>query len=104
MPSRKVSIIILTWNGLAYTRRCLETLRDQTDHDNYEVVVADNGSTDGTLAYLDTLPWLRVLRNGTNLGFVKGNNLAIAQTAPDCDVVLLNNDVEIHQPDWLTRL
>ena len=63
--------------------------------------MVDNGSSDGTLAYLERLPWVRVLRNPTNLGFVKGNNRGILDVAGDRDIILLNNDIEIHQPDWL---
>jgi GT2 family glycosyltransferase len=104
MAARKVSIIILTWNGLAYTRRCLDTLHRNTEHDNHEVLVVDNGSTDGTVEYLRCVGWIRLVENGSNLGFVKGNNRGMALVGPDADVVLLNNDVEIHQPDWLVRL
>ena len=55
MDGKKVTIIILTWNGLAYTKRCLETLRERTTFPDYEVVVVDNGSTDGTVEYLRSL-------------------------------------------------
>jgi GT2 family glycosyltransferase len=104
LNGKKVSIIILTWNGLDYTRRCLETLRGRTAFPDYEVVVVDNGSTDGTVEYLRSLPWLRLLENGSNLGFVRGNNRGMAESVGDSDFVLLNNDTEIIQPDWLSRL
>lgn len=104
MGGKRVTIIILTWNGLAYTKRCLETLRGRTVFPDYEVVVVDNGSTDGTVEYLRSLPWLRLFENGDNLGFVKGNNRAMAECVGDSDFVLLNNDTEIIQPEWLSRL
>lgn len=105
MDGKKVTIIILTWNGLAYTKRCLETLRARTAFPVYEVVVVDNGSTDGTVEYLRSLPWLRLFENRDNLGFVRGNNRALAECGGgDSDFVLLNNDTEIVQPDWLSRL
>jgi GT2 family glycosyltransferase len=104
LDGKKVSIIILTWNGLAYTKRCLETLRGRTAFPDYEVVVVDNGSTDGTVEYLRSLPWLRLLENRDNLGFVRGNNRALAECGGDSDFVLLNNDTEIIQPEWLSRL
>ena len=104
MNGKQVTIIILTWNGLAYTKRCLETLRERTRFPEYEVVVVDNGSTDGTVEYLKSLHWLRLFENGSNLGFVRGNNRALAECDGDTDFVLLNNDTEIFQPDWLSRL
>jgi GT2 family glycosyltransferase len=101
---KKVTIVILTWNGLAYTKRCLETLRERTTFPDYEVVVVDNGSTDGTVEYLRSLPWVRLFENRVNLGFVKGNNRALAECGGGSDFVLLNNDTEIIQPEWLSRL
>lgn len=104
MSRKKVTIIILTWNGLAYTKRCLETLRGRTIFPNYEVVVVDNGSTDGTVEYLKSLHGLRLFLNSDNLGFVRGNNRAMADCGGDSDFVLLNNDTEIVQPEWLSSL
>ena len=64
----------------------------------------DNGSTDETPARLREIPWVRVVTNASNLGYVRGNNAGIAAAPPDADVVLLNNDVEIHQDGWLDAL
>ena len=104
MRERGVTIIVVTWNGLDYTRRCLETLRANTDHAADRVIVSDNGSTDGTLDYLQSLPWVECIANGENLGFARGNNVAIAAAEATSDIVLLNNDTEIFQADWLERL
>jgi len=104
MLTKPVAVIVLTWNGLSYTRRCLESLRRNTDHPDWRVIVADNGSTDGTLEYLRTLEWITLIENGANLGFTRGNNVAMRTVSPDEDIVLLNNDIEIPQPDWLMRL
>lgn len=102
--SPPVTIIILAWNGLAYTRRCLETLKANTDHPAYQVLVVDNGSTDGTGDYLERLDSVQVIRNGSNLGYSRANNIGILSAPPEHDVVLLNNDTEITQSDWLTRM
>jgi GT2 family glycosyltransferase len=99
-----VTVIVLTWNGLVHTRRCLESLRRLTAFDGYEVLVVDNGSTDSTPEYVASLGGIRLIRNDENLGFVRGNNVGIRHSDPDSDVVLLNNDVEITQADWLARL
>jgi hypothetical protein len=99
-----VTIVILTWNGLGYTTRCLESLRSRTDHPAYEVVVVDNASTDGTLEYLQSQDWIELIPNSANLGFARANNIALRQLKPGHDAVLLNNDIEISQPDWLGKL
>jgi glycosyltransferase involved in cell wall biosynthesis len=106
MSTRPVTIIILTWNGLGYTRRCLDSIRANTRHPQYFVAIVDNGSTDGTVEYLQALTNVTVLYNPANVGFARGNNQAIARVPADHDVVLLNNDTEIppDQPDWLERL
>lgn len=103
-PTKRVTIIILTWNGLEYTRLCLETLRKHTAYPDYRVIVVDNGSHDGTLEYLRTLPWVTLIENGTNLGFARGNNRALAAADPGSDIILLNNDTEIYQSDWIEQL
>jgi len=99
-----VTIIILTWNGIDFTKRCLHTLRANTTFPNYTIVVADNGSADGTVEFLEAQKDVRTIRYETNLGFARGNNRAIAASNPESDIVLLNNDTEIHQSDWLMRL
>lgn len=99
----KVTIIILTWNGIEYTKKCLESLLNTTNLDSCDVVVVDNGSTDGTIEYLKTIDWIKIIENKENLGFVRGNNVAINQIK-DGDIVLLNNDMIIIQNDWLERL
>lgn len=103
MTSRRATLVVLAWNRWELTKRCLETLR-RTDLDGADVIVVDNGSTDETRKELAKYPWVTVLRNPQNLGFVRGNNVGIAAAAPSNDVVLLNNDLEFSQADWLTRL
>ncbi len=101
---RPVAVVILTWNALAWTKRCLQALRDRTDHPSWRLVVVDNGSTDGTVEWLRALDDVTVVANGTNLGFSKGCNIGIAQRAQDEDVVLMNNDVVVSDPAWLDKL
>jgi len=100
-----VTIIILTWNGLEYTRACLESLRAHTPlGDDVQVLVVDNGSTDGTVAYLHSLDWIRLIENDRNLGFVRGNNIGIHATPANHDVLLLNNDIVIPHDGWLDEI
>ena len=91
--NKKVSIIILTWNGLEFTKKCLDSLKDTVNDAMITTYVVDNGSTDGTVEYLKELDWIRVIENKENLGFVRGNNVAINQIKDD-DIILLNNDID----------
>lgn len=101
--TRKVSVIVLTWNGLEYTKKCLESLKAALPAAS-EVIVYDNGSTDGTPEYLRSLNWIKPVLGPTNIGFVAGNREALLHADPSSDLVLLNNDIIIDQPDFLTLL
>ena len=70
MPQPLISIIVVNWNGRNYLGECLDSLRNQTFVD-FEVILVDNGSTDGSIEYLRShfLGFVRVLRNAKNYGF-----------------------------------
>ena len=95
----KVSIVILNWNGVQYLERFLPAVLSSS-YGNYEVIVADNGSTDDSLDFLARrYPQLRVIRFTENHGFAKGYNEALQQVQSDY-YVLLNSDVEV-EAGWL---
>ncbi len=99
------SVVILTHNQLRLTRACVNSIRLLTD-EPYELVFVDNGSTDGTPAYLTGLaaadPRVRVVLNPENRGFPAGCNQGI-RVATGAQVLLLNNDTVV-TAGWLTRL
>ncbi len=97
-----VSVIVLNWNGEAYISKCLDSLLEQT-YPSYEVLVVDNGSTDGSIELLrGYLPRIRLILNEKNLGFAAGNNVAIREANGEF-IVLFNNDAVAHG-EWLERL
>ena len=102
----RASIIVVTYNNLALTKLCLESVIRNTEYPNYEVVVVDNSSSDGTPGYLRYLAAhdskFHIILNSENAGFARANNQGIAGSAGDY-VVLLNNDT-IVPPGWLSRL
>ncbi len=102
--SMPVSIIMLTWNGLAVTQACIKSIRDHTDPRSYQLIVVDNGSSDGTLEWLQAQSDLFLIANPTNRGFTSGNNQGMAAAAPESDLLLLNNDTVVIQDGWLERL
>jgi GT2 family glycosyltransferase len=97
-----ISVIVLNWNGRAYLERCLESLQAQT-HRDFEVVVVDNGSTDGSPELVaQKFPTMRLIRQTTNLGFAAGNNAGFRATQSEF-VATLNNDAWA-EPAWLAEL
>ncbi len=102
----RASIVLLTFNGKAFTRLCLGSVLADGSGPAFEVVAVDNGSTDGTIAFLRDAaaadPRVRVVENGRNLGFAGGTNVGLARARGDA-LVLLNNDTLV-PPGWLGRL
>ncbi len=94
------SVIILNWNGREHLAGCLDSLKAQT-LEAFEVLVVDNGSTDGSADYLEAeySHLIQLIRSPENLGFAAGNNLAMAR-ARGSYIALLNNDA-VAAPDWL---
>lgn len=101
----RVVIIVLNWNGKNDTIECLRSLQ-QLSYQNFEILVVDNGSTDGSVAcFRQEFPDVSVAENNTNLGFAEGNNVGIRwaiRRGPDY-VLLLNNDTIVDK-DFLTEL
>lgn len=104
---RKVSVAILSWNGRHHLETCLDALAAQRDPGvEWEILVFDNGSTDGTAAWMRERsgrePRVRLLESPVNLGFCGGNNRLVAASDADA-VALLNNDTR-PEPEWLGSL
>ena len=90
-------IVILNWNGLTDTLECLESLAS-LDHPSDDLLVVDNGSTDGSVkAIRESFPQVTLVENGENLGFAAGNNVGlwhVLEAGADY-ALLLNNDTEV---------
>ncbi|MGA2176367.1 MAG: glycosyltransferase [Verrucomicrobiota bacterium] len=100
-----ISIIIPTFNKIELTRRCLQTISAHTPAPAHEIIVVDNGSTDGTPDFLraeETAGRLRAILNPENTGFAKACNQG-ARAARGHYIVFLNNDTEV-QSNWLGAL
>lgn len=93
----KLSIVIICWNDLKVIKECLRSIYDTTKSIDFEVIVSDNGSKDESLAYIrEHHPKVRIVENGANLGFAKGNNVGIAAATGEY-ILILNPDTIIHE-------
>ncbi len=105
MSSPLVYIVILNWNGCQDTVECLRSC-GKISYPNHQVLVVDNGSTDGSEQELrKAFPDIDLLQTGRNLGFTGGNNTGIhhALKAGAEYVLLLNNDTTV-DPNFVTEL
>ena len=98
----KTSLIILTFNQLNYTKKCIDSIRKYTKKNIYEIIVVDNNSTDGTVVWLKKQKDIKTIYNNENVGFPKGCNQGIAVSTGE-NILLLNNDV-IVTSRWLDNL
>jgi GT2 family glycosyltransferase len=97
-----ISVAIPNWNGLAWLEPCLNALAGG-ELVPAEVIVVDNGSTDGSREYLDAAhPEVRLLPLGRNTGFAHAANLGLAAASHEL-VALVNTDVIVTE-DWLARM
>ncbi|WP_317897107.1 glycosyltransferase family 2 protein [Aurantibacillus circumpalustris] len=98
MSESNVAVVILNFNGKSFLEKFLPgIIKNSSPH---KIVVADNGSTDDSLNYLEShFPQVSIIKNGGNYGYAKGYNLALQKVEADY-FVLLNSDVEV-TPNWI---
>lgn len=96
MEKPLVSIIILNWNKRELLRRCLSSIKRNVEYPNFEVIVVDNNSSDGSVEMVKRFfPDVRLVENPTNYGFCRGNNegIRVSKGIP----FILNNDTVIQR-------
>ncbi len=104
---KKVSIITLTHNNLEKTTKLyINSLYKYTNQDLFELIIVENGSTDGTVEYIEKIKSkysnIKVILNSENKGFSKGNNQGLKIATGDY-ICLINNDI-LFTPDWLDSI
>lgn len=101
-----VTVIVPTRNGHDLVRQCLDSVRAKTTYSNYEILLIDNGSDDPeALAYFQSLAaqGVRIRRDDGPFNFSALNNRAVAEARGEI-VALLNNDVEVIAPEWMSEM
>ncbi len=98
-----ISVIIPNYNGKEHLQVCLTSLFAQQEAGEFEVIVVDNGSTDGSALYMEAnFPSARVIKLSSNSGFARACNIGFHSSLGDL-VSFLNNDTEV-KSDWLKEL
>ncbi len=107
MVTPSTYVVIVNWNGKEILKKCLATFFANTNALDVHLVLVDNASIDGSLEMVrHDFPQVQIVINKENLGFSKGNNqgIEIALEADTKQVLLLNNDIEIEDINWLATL
>ena len=103
-----VSLLIPTRDGLEYLKPCIDSILNKTTYQNYEIIILDNGSEKTeTLEYLKFIQKkdkrIKVLEYNAPFNYSAINNFGVEQAAGEV-IGLINNDVEVISPDWLTEM
>jgi GT2 family glycosyltransferase len=88
----KITIIIVTWNTAKITEKCIKTINKYLP--DQEIIIIDNNSQDNTIELLSKFENLKIIKNNSNLGFAKANNIGFRQ-ATSRYVVFMNSDIEL---------
>jgi hypothetical protein len=100
MPSPLVSLVVLNWNGAPIIGECIASLK-RLVYSPVEIIVVDNGSTDGSLPLLQGIPGISIVKNAANMGFAAGMNAGF-RAARGAYVAALNNDITVAET-WLNE-
>ena len=100
--SPRVSVLVLNYNGIKYLDDCFKSL-EKLSYPNYEVVLIDNASNDGSVAYVqNNFPWVKVVIHQNNYGFCEGYNRSVEHAEGEY-LAFLNNDTAV-DANWLKEL
>jgi len=97
-----ISVIVLNWNGLHFLKRTIPLLCS-LNYTNYEIIVVDNGSNDGSINFLKKFKKVKVIKNNQNLGYSKGKNIGF-KSAKGEYAFSLDNDILVKDKDILQKL
>lgn len=101
--TKDLVISIVSYNSLYFLKDALSSILENPPKSSYEIIVVDNGSTDGSVEFVKTnFPRVRVIANSKNLGFAAANNIAIKNSSSKF-ILLMNSDCKVYK-DSLDRL
>jgi hypothetical protein len=96
--TNKLAIVLVNWNNRNYIDQCLQSIKRADLPFKYEIIVSDNGSSDGSLRmFRENYPDVKIIRNDENVGVATGNNQGIKNSSSEF-IYILNNDTKINAP------
>ncbi len=101
MKKPLVSVVVLNYNGINYTLKCIDSIKKNAFKD-YEIIVVDNGSEDNSVELLNKTKGIKLIENKKNTGFAEGNNIGVRESSGKY-ICLLNNDTLVDK-NWLLEL
>jgi GT2 family glycosyltransferase len=97
-----ISIVMLNYNGLDYLNKTVPSIL-KLNYPNYEYIVVDNGSTDGSIDFIKSFETIRLVENGENVGYSKGKNIGFREANGEY-VLSLDNDILLPDHDILSKV
>jgi GT2 family glycosyltransferase len=97
-----ISIVILNYNGLVFLKETIPVILN-LNYLNYEIILVDNGSLDGSISFIEKYKNIKLIKNGQNLGYSKGKNIGIREANGDF-ILSLDDDILITDKDVLNKL
>ena len=95
MPDMDISIVVLNWNDRKHLEICLDSLANCSKRHSVEIIVVDNGSTDGSPEFVRSqFPQVQLITLAENIGFPKGNNTGIRASKGEY-IFVLNSDIKV---------
>lgn len=96
-----VSVVVLNWNGINDTKKCIKSIKNQS-YSNYEIIIVDNGSKDDSVLQLEGIDGIKLIKLARNIGFAGGHVEGYKHCSGDY-IALINNDMVL-AVDWLEQM
>ena len=103
LEKKLVTIILINWNSYQYTKQCIDSIKKNTSYRPYEIILIDNGSTDGSIEKIEKgFPKIQIIRNSKNKGFSYAVNQGYREGKGEC-LCQLNTDTLLTE-GWLSEM
>jgi GT2 family glycosyltransferase len=97
-----ISVVMLNYNGLNYLKETIPPILN-LDYKNYEIIVVDNGSNDGSIEFIKMFEGIKLIENDRNLGYSQGKNIGIKKSKGEY-ILLMDNDILVPKKNLLSHL